>query len=255
MPKTAIVTGSGAGIGKAIALRLAKEGYDVTVNARHEETIRKVAEEIERMGRKALVIPGDVSDYRICRMIVDRTANELGGPDVLINNAGTCPVRMIRDVDPEMFDQTMRTNVTSMYACSRYAARYMAKAGGGVIVNAASQASFSQNAGSVEYSASKWAVRGLTREMAAEFAPAHIRVVAYAPGVVWTNMMEGIAEGAKRELGVSKERYIAAGKRRIPLGEFQTPEDVAALVAFLVSDEAAHITGQNIMINGGDVMC
>jgi len=255
MGKVAIVTGAGTGIGRAVALRLAKEGYDVAINARHEDALQKVADEISAIGQRAAVIPGDVSDYGVCKTIIDRTIGELGGLDVLINNAGTCPVRLISDVEPETFESTLKTNLCSVYACARYASDYMRGHGGGVIVNAASQTSFTQNAANVEYCTSKWGIRGLTRILAAELAPVHIRVVAYAPGKTWTNMQEEIAEGASKALGITREAYIASGKSKIPMGEFQTPEDIAALVAFLVSDEARYITGQNIMINGGEVMC
>lgn len=255
MSKAAIVTGAGAGIGRAIALRLAKDGYDVAINARRENTLQEVAAEITAIGRRVVVIPGDVSDYSVCKAIVDRAVNELGGLDVLINNAGICPVRFISDVTPEEFEKSLRINLCSIYACTRYASDYMKTHGGGVIVNAASQTSFTQNMGNVEYCTSKWGIRGLTRTLAAELAAAHIRVVAYAPGKTWTNMQDQIAEGASKALGIPKEAYIANGKSKIPMGEFQTPDDVAALVSFLVSDEARYITGQNIMINGGEVMC
>lgn len=255
MSKVAVVTGAGVGIGKAIALRLAKDGYDVAINARRVNTLEEAAAEIEALGQKALIIPGDVADYEVCKSIVDKTVRELGGLDVLINNAGVCPVRFMKDVSPEEFEQTMRVNLCSIYACSRYASDYMKEHGGGVIVNAASQTSFNQNAGNIEYGASKWGIRGLTRALASELAACGIRVVAYAPGKTWTDMQDHIAERASQELHIPKENYIAGIKSRIPMKEFQTPEDIAALVSFLVSDEARFITGQNIMVNGGEVMC
>lgn len=254
MRKVVLVTGSGDGIGKAIALKLARDGYVVAINDLNEEAAKRSEKEVKECGADAISIIGDVSDASFDKQMIDQVVNHFGRIDVLVNNAGICPIRFIDDIDPETFARTLSINLFSVFNCSKYAIEYMKKQGEGLIINAASQAAFTQHPASLEYGTSKWAIRGFTRYLAKELGPYHIRVNAYAPGKIWTKMSERNGINAAKGLGITPEQYWDASKRNIPLGRLQTPEEVADLVGFLASDEAKVINGQTILVNGGEEM-
>lgn len=252
--KVAIVTGSGAGIGKAIALRLAADGYAVVVNDLREEYANAVAEEIRMIGVPALVAIGDVADKANVDAIVAKTINEWGRIDVMVNNAGVCPIRTLNEVTVEGLERTFHINVTSQLLFSQAVAPYMAKQGGGKIINACSQSSFRQSAVNLEYATSKWAARGLVRCLATSLAQFNITVNGYCPGTVWSEMQDQIAEKVGGIVGIPAAAYKEKTIKDIPLGRHQKAEDIAAFVSFLASPGADNITGQCILINGGQVM-
>ncbi|MDR1508594.1 MAG: SDR family NAD(P)-dependent oxidoreductase [Synergistaceae bacterium] len=254
--KVALVTGGGAGIGKAIAHRLAKDGYIVVVNGRRPENTQETVEEIKRLKFDAIGIVADVSVEREVVDMVEKVIEKYGRIDVLVNNAGVCPIRGLDKVTSEGFEHTMRTNVFSMFYCCMGVSKYMINQRSGKIINAGSQSSFRQSPQTIEYATSKWAVRGLTRTFAAALAPYNINVNAYCPGTVITPMQLGVAEERGRMANMTAMEYYEKIRfKDIPLGRDQPADEIAAFVSFLASESAQNITGQCVMINGGQVMC
>jgi meso-butanediol dehydrogenase/(S,S)-butanediol dehydrogenase/diacetyl reductase len=252
--KIALVTGSGDGIGRAIALRLFKDGFVVVVNDLNSAAVGKVTNEIERLGGTCLGIVADVSDKGQVDKMFDEVGESFGGIHVLVNNAGICPTEFFADITAESLLRTFSVNVLSVLLCSQAASKYMIRQGCGKIINAASQGAFRQTTTSMAYGCTKWAVRGLTRSLALSLAPYNINVNAYCPGIVDTKMHQGLVKASSVRLGISEEEYLEQKRELIPLGRLQTPDEIAGLVSFLASDSANSITGQNIMINGGQIM-
>lgn len=269
--KVAVVTGAGRhrGIGRAIALRLAEEGADVAVAGyrrepatfpAHETEIGwlgapSVAEEIRAMGRRSTAIEGDVSDSDDVAALVDRAVTDLGGIDVLVNNAalpsqaGAAP---ILDMDEALWFRTVDVNLNGLYLVTRDVGRVMRDQGrGGAIVNISSLAGRMGLPAYGGYTATKWAMIGLTQQLALELAGDRIRVNCVCPGSTDTDMMDGTfrrsAELAGRDFATWKQRTAAS----VPWGRQGTPEEQAAAVAFLASDDAGYITGQTINVDGG----
>lgn len=256
-PKTAIVTGSARGIGKAIALRLASDGYDVTIadipamSAEAEAT----AKEIAALGRKSFVALGDVSVRANVESIVAQHVENIGPLFTMIANAGICEVKSVLEVTEEDIRKMYDVNVFGVFNCYQVAAKQLIKQGTpGRLIAASSIVGFKPFVNMVNYSSSKWAVRGMTQGFAMEMAPYGIRVNAYAPGIHATKMWEqidgslGKLEG--REQGESLKKY---SKDLIALGRTGESEDVAKLVSFLASDDSEYMTGQNILVDGGIV--
>lgn len=263
----ALVTGASRGIGRAIALRLAHDGYALALNDTppNRPGVAAVQAEIEQIKygggyAKAVGVLADVTDEEQVREMVRRTVEELGAVDVMVANAGILKARpSLVETSLEDFDETFAVNVRGVFLCYKYAAKQMIAqhqqslrggaptSKGGSIIGAASVTSKQAWAGLSAYSASKWAVRGLTQASALELAPYGIRVNAYAPGLVDTKMVEKIAVESNRE----HTQYIAEESRNIPLKRLGAPDDVANLVSFLVSDRASYITGQSVSVNGG----
>ena len=253
--KVAVVTGAGSGIGREIALRLAKDGFDLTINDIRAEYLQNVAKEIETIGVQCFTAIADVSNEAQVNKMMDDTFEKYGRIDVLVNNAAICPVRTLFDIEPEAMLKTFNVNIVSILICVKAAAKYMMKQNKGKIINAASQSSFRQVEELLEYNASKWAVRGFTRSLALMFGKYNITVNAYCPGIVESEMQDNLMEKVSEIRNISVEEYKEITRGVIPLGRFQPAEDVAKLVSFLASDAADNMTGQNIMINGGQVMC
>ncbi len=252
--KAALVTGAGAGIGRAIAIRLAKDGFGVAVNDVRPEKASQVSAEIRDRGFPSIAVPGDVSDAGQVNDAVDKAMGAFQRIDVLVNNAGICPIRPLFEITAEDMLSTFKVNVVSMLLCTQAVSRHMIRQGGGKIINAASQAAYNQSSTGLEYGASKWAVRGLTRSLAISLAPYNITVNAYCPGVVYTDMQVSIIEKVSAIKGITPEEYKAMKTGDIPLGRLIPIEDIAAFVSFLASDGADNITGQSMLINGGQIM-
>lgn len=242
--KVALVTGASRGIGKAIALLLAENGADVAVNfAGSTAAAEAVAAEIEKMGRKAILVQGDVSQTEVCAEMVDKVVKELGHIDILVNNAGITRDTLLLRMKEEDWDAVLNTNIKGVFNCTKAAVKYMAKQRSGSIVNISSVVALMGNAGQANYAAAKAGILGFTRSVAKEMAARGIRVNAVTPGFIKTDMTS-----------VLSEKVVAAMEASIPLARLGEPEDIAKAVLFLVSDNAAYITGQTLHVDGGMVM-
>ena len=238
--KKAIVTGAAQGIGKTIALQLAGQGADVVVADINRGGLDLVVAEIEALGRRALAIAMDVSNLAQCEDMVKETVQEMGRIDILVNNAGITRDTLLLRMKEEQWDQVMQVNVKGTFNCTKAAIRTMFKQKYGRIIQISSVTGVMGNPGQANYSASKAAVIGFAKAVAREYAHCGITVNAVAPGFIQTAMTDAIPEK-------EREAMIA----QIPARKLGTPEDVAAAVSFLASDESAYITGQVIHVNGG----
>lgn len=252
--KVILVTGAAQGIGRGIALRLAKEGADIALVDLKEEGLVKVKKEVEALGRKAATFTADISQRDQVFAVVDKAEKALGGFDVIVNNAGIAQVKAIEDVLPEDMDRIFRINVDgTMWGIQAAAAKFKARGQKGKIINASSIAGHDGFALLGVYSATKFAVRALTQAAAKEFASSGITVNAYCPGIVGTDMWVEIDERFSEITGAPKGETYKKYVDGIALGRAQTPDDVAALVSFLASDDSDYITGQAILTDGGIV--
>jgi 3-oxoacyl-[acyl-carrier protein] reductase len=242
--KVALVTGGSRGIGRAIALLLASRGADVAINfAGNEAAAQATLAEIKALGRKAIMIKADVADNAACTAMVDQVVKEMGKIDILVNNAGITRDGLLMRMKVEDWDAVINTNLKSVYNCSKAAIKYMMKARTGRIVSISSVVGLMGNAGQANYAAAKAGIIGFTMALAKEVASRGITVNAVAPGFVNTDMTK-----------VLPEKVVENLKAAIPLAKLGEPEDIAKAVAFLVSDDAAYITGQTLHVDGGMVM-
>lgn len=254
MGRNIIVTGAARGIGKAIALRLAADGHDVAVNdiAANTADLEAVADEIRASGRRSAALVADVSEPEAVSGMVSGTVEALGSLDVMVANAGIAQVLPLLEVSPEDWDRMMAVNVRGTFLCYQEAAQQMIKqGGGGKIIGAASIVAYRPFALLGPYSASKWAVRGLTQAAAMEWAQHGITVNAYCPGIVGTAMWDLIDEKLAESEGLQKGQAIAKYSDLIHLGRVSVPEDVAGYVSYLASPDSDYMTGQSVMIDGG----
>ncbi|MEI6131579.1 MAG: 3-oxoacyl-[acyl-carrier-protein] reductase [Bacillota bacterium] len=244
LEKCAVVTGASRGIGREIAIQLAKAGYDVVVNFASSETAAKeVVAEIETLGVKAISVKADTGIWADAEMLI-KTANEtFGGVHVLVNNAGITKDGLIARMKEEDFDQVIQTNLKGTFNCIKHATSIMMKQREGRIINMTSVVALFGNAGQTNYVASKAGVIGLTKSVARELAPRGITCNAIAPGFIDTDMTKDLPESV-----------CAAMLSQIPLKRFGSPNDVANLVVFLASEQASYITGQTINVDGGMAM-
>ena len=195
------------------------------------------------MGRKAILVQGDVSKADVCAEIVDKVVSELGHIDILVNNAGITRDTLLLRMKEEDWDAVLNTNLKGVFNCTKAAVKYMAKQRSGSIVNISSVVALMGNAGQANYAAAKAGILGFTRSVAKEMAARGIRVNAVTPGFIKTDMTS-----------VLSEKVVAAMEASIPLARLGEPEDIAKAVLFLVSDNAAYITGQTLHVDGGMVM-
>lgn len=252
--KIILVTGAGQGIGRGIALRLAQDGADVALVDVKADKLAGVAKEIEALGRKATTFVADVSQRDQVYAAIDHAEKTLGGFDVIVNNAGIAQVKPLADVLPEDLERIYRINVNGVvWGIQAAAAKFKARGHKGKIINASSIAGHDGFALLGIYSSTKFAVRALTQAAAKEYASAGITVNAYCPGIVGTDMWVEIDERFSELTGAPKGATYKKFVEGIALGRPQTPEDVAALVAFLASNDADYITGQAILTDGGIV--
>lgn len=240
--RTAVVTGSSRGIGKAIAVKLGKLGANVVLNGT-SESVLKTASELEEMGIRVAATVGDVRNSEDVKLIFEKAVGTFGGVDILINNAGITRDKPLAMMSEDDWDTVLDINLKGCFLCTKAAAKVMIKKRYGRIINISSVAGAYGNQGQANYSASKGGMIGLTKTTAKELAPRGITCNAVTPGLIESDMTEILPEDLK-------QKYL----EKIALGRFGTPEDVANVVAFLASDEAAYVTGQVIDIDGGLVM-
>ncbi len=242
--KIALVTGGGRGIGRAICLELAARGATVIVNYnRSAAAAADVVAQIEAAGGIGKTMQADVSDAEQVAAMFKAITSEYGKIDILVNNAGMTRDNVIMMMKPDDFDVVIETNLRSCWLCCKTAARSMMRKRSGSIVNITSVVGIAGNGGQTNYAASKAGIIGLTKSLAKEVSVRRIRVNAVAPGFVETDMTADLADDLRK-------KAIEA----IPLGRMGAPQDIAKAVAFLASDEAAYITGQTLVVDGGMVM-
>ncbi|SDI67751.1 3-oxoacyl-[acyl-carrier-protein] reductase [Natribacillus halophilus] len=242
--KKALVTGASRGIGRAIALHLAKNGADVAVNyAGSEQKASETAKECESYGVNAFPIQADVADEEEVKALFKTVVDSFGGLDVLVNNAGITRDNLMMRMKADEWDEVMDTNLKGVFLCSKAAVRPMMKQRAGSIINIGSVTGSLGNPGQANYTAAKAGVIGLTKTLAREFSSRNIRVNVVAPGFIETEMTD-VLEGEQTEALLSQ----------IPLGELGRPEDVAEAVGFLADDKSRYMTGQTLHVDGGMYM-
>ena len=237
--QTALITGSGRGIGKTIALKLAESGADIVLADMTPE-VTKVRTEVETLGRKCLNFKADVTDIGTIEPMVKTIIEELGSIHILVNNAGITQDNLFMRMKPEQWSNVIDVNLNGVFNVSKAVIRPMVKQRSGKIINISSVVGFSGNPGQVNYSSTKSALVGFTKSLAREVGARGITVNAVAPGFIDTAMTQALNE--------SQQEVIL---QQIPLGRMGDPTDIANAVAFLASEEASYITGTILHVNGG----
>ena len=241
MSRVALVTGGSRGIGRAVALRLASSGHAVAVNyAANGAAAEEVVEAITTAGGVAIAVQADVGDADAVAAMFETVEGHLGKVEVLVNNAGITRDDLLLRMGPEAWDQVIETNLRSVYLCSRAAMRGMLRSRWGRIISVSSVSGISGNPGQANYAASKAAIIGFSKSVAREIGSRNITVNVVAPGFIETDMTE--------ELGSEIADEVAS---RVAVGRLGRPEEIAAAVGYLASDDAAYVTGQTLVVDGG----
>lgn len=242
--KVAFVTGASRGIGRAIALRLAADGAKVALNfASNSAKAESVKNEIESAGGTTMLVQGDVSNFETVTELIKQVVDAWSRIDILINNAGITRDNLLLKMSEDDFDKVIATNLKGVFNCTKAVTKLMMKQRGGRIVNMSSVVGLKGNISQANYAAAKAGIIGFTKSAARELASRGVTVNAVAPGLINTDMTAALSEKVKEVM-----------LQEIPAGRMGTPEDVANAVAFLVSDQAAYITGQVLAVDGGMVM-
>lgn len=241
MNKVAFITGATRGIGREIAITLAKQGYDIAINYKVEnEEVIKTKKEIEKENVKCLALQADVANFEDCEKVVEEIIKQFGKIDVLVNNAGITKDGLLMRIKKEDFEQVIDVNLIGTFNITKNVISHMLKARSGRIINISSVVGVSGNAGQTNYSASKAGIIGFTKSLAKEVASRNILVNAVAPGFIETSMTDVLKEEVKQEIS-----------KNIPLKRMGTTKDVANLVKFLAGEDSSYITGQVISVDGG----
>ena len=241
MSKVAFITGGTRGIGKQIAITLAKDGYDIAINYRKEnDDLKNIKNEIEKTNAKFLAVKGDVTDIDSTQQMVNDIIKEYGKIDVLVNNAGITKDTLLVRMKKEEFEDVIDVNLIGTFNITKNVIPYMIKQRKGRIINISSVVGISGNAGQTNYSASKAGIIGFTKSLAKEVGSRNILVNAVAPGFIETQMTDILKDEVKEEIS-----------KKIPLKRMGTVEDVANVVKFLTSEDSSYITGQVIQVDGG----
>jgi 3-oxoacyl-[acyl-carrier protein] reductase len=244
MEKVAFITGATRGIGRQVAITLAKEGYNIAINYRKEnDDLEEIRKAIENENVEFLAVKGDVSSFTDCEQIVESIIEKFERIDVLVNNAGITKDNLLLRMKPEDFYDVINVNLLGTFNVTKNVIPYMLKKRCGRIVNVSSVVGISGNAGQTNYSASKAGIIGFTKSLAKEVASRNICVNAIAPGFIETSMTDVLSDEVKEKIST-----------QIPLKRMGNVDDVANVVKFLVSDESSYITGQVINIDGGMLM-
>jgi len=239
--KVALVTGASRGIGRAIALKLAKDGARVAINfAGNVAKAEEVKAEIETLGSEAILVQGSVADFEVVDGIVKKVVETFGKIDILVNNAGITRDNLLLKMSEKDFDDVIATNLKGVFNCTKAVTKLMMKQRSGRIVNMSSVVGLTGNISQANYSAAKAGIIGFTKSTAKELASRGVTVNAIAPGFISTDMTGALNDKVKEEM-----------IKNIPLGRVGEPEDIANTVEFLVSEKAAYITGQVICVDGG----
>ncbi|HEX8948344.1 MAG TPA: 3-oxoacyl-[acyl-carrier-protein] reductase [Dissulfurispiraceae bacterium] len=240
---TAVITGGGRGIGKAIGEALARQGVNIVVVDVNSDIAKETASELEKLGVRSLALKADVSNSSDVSGIVENAVKEFGKIEILVNNAGITKDGLLLRMKEEDWDAVININLKGTFLCTKEAVKVMAKQRYGRIINIASIVAFMGNPGQANYSASKAGIVGLTKTTAKEYASRGITANAIAPGFITTAMTDALPENVRQEMF-----------KAIPMGKFGTVEDVASSVVFFASPGAGYITGQVMHVNGGMYM-
>ena len=252
--QVAIVTGAGRGIGRATALELARMGADIVVAELDRVGADGTAAEVKGLGRRALVVPTDVTSRAALATMVERAKAELGRIDVLVNNAGIYRAAASLDVTEEHWDAIMNVNAKAVFFATQAVLPVMIAQKRGNIVSLASMAAKVGSKSNLPYNASKAAVVSMTKSLALAHAADGIRVNCVCPGFVETDMWTVVSREQSALMGVSPEEFNRQRLSQVPLGRMERPEDVAQVIGFLASDKSGYMTGQAINVTGGLVM-
>lgn len=242
--KVALVTGASRGIGRAVAMELAKNGVNLIINySGSEEAAKEVLKDVTQLGIQAYIYKANVGNYKECAAMVEFAIEKFSKIDILVNNAGITKDMLLMRMSEEQFDDVININLKGTFNCMQLVSKYMIKAKSGRIINMASVSGRLGNAGQVNYAASKAGVEGMTKAAAREMAARGITVNAIAPGFVKTDMTDVLSDKVKENIIES-----------IPMKTFGIPEDIAKTVVFLAGEGARYITGQTISVDGGMYM-
>lgn len=242
--KTAVVTGASRGIGRSIAIDLAKSGANVVVNySGNEAKANEVVDEIKALGQQAFAVKADVSNAEEVQAMMKQSIDTFGSIDILVNNAGITKDNLLMRMKENEWDDVININLKGVFNCTKAVTRQMMKQRSGRIINLASVVGVCGNPGQANYVAAKAGVIGLTKTTAKELATRHITVNAVAPGFISTDMTDKLDDNVQTEM-----------LKQIPLARFGAPEDISNVVVFLASEGAGYITGQTIQVDGGMVM-
>lgn len=242
--KVALVTGASRGIGRAVAMELAKNGVNLIINySGSEEAAKEVLKDVTQLGIQAYIYKANVGNYKECAAMVEFAIEKFSKIDILVNNAGITKDMLLMRMSEEQFDDVININLKGTFNCMQLISKYMIKAKSGRIINMASVSGRLGNAGQVNYAASKAGVEGMTKAAAREMAARGITVNAIAPGFVKTDMTDVLSDKVKENIIES-----------IPMKTFGIPEDIAKTVVFLAGEGARYITGQTISVDGGMYM-